>query len=167
MSASHRGAPIGLAHGPMPAFVGALGGRAADDVGLQFGDPGAHAGFVDVVRHRVDEVHVGVAAVLQVAGQVGRPGRRPVAGDLGAAGVVVGVHQQDTHDSSGSLAGDANVSPVQARRLALCQQALTHDMSGKPDASAAGAAGCHARNVSCLACTIPPPTPNPEEPSCR
>lgn len=34
MSASHRGAPIGLAHGPMPAFVGALGDRAADDVGL-------------------------------------------------------------------------------------------------------------------------------------
>jgi hypothetical protein len=46
---------------------------------------------VDVVGHRVDERDVRDAGVLQGAADVGDPARRPVARDLGAAGMVVGL----------------------------------------------------------------------------
>ena len=71
---------------------------AADDVGLQRRRCAARTwSSVRWLRHRVDEDDVGVAAGLQVAGQVGDPGGRPVAGDLGAAGVVVRMDQHDAH----------------------------------------------------------------------
>ena len=42
---------------------------------------------------------------LKLGANLIQVGSRPVAGDLGAAGVVVGVQQQDTHDSSGDVDG--------------------------------------------------------------
>jgi hypothetical protein len=87
--------------GDLQQALGLVDGRRdggqADDVGLDLRDLRAHRLVVEVVRHRVDEMHVGVAGGLEVAGQVGDPGRRPVAGDLGATRVVVGVNEEDAH----------------------------------------------------------------------
>jgi hypothetical protein len=51
-----------------------------------------------LVGHRVDEVDVVEARLAQRAGQVGDPGGRPVAGDLGATGLIVGVNEYNTHN---------------------------------------------------------------------
>jgi hypothetical protein len=71
--------------------------RAADDVRPQFDQARTHRVLVEVVRHRVDESHVCVAARLEIPDEVGDPGRRPVARDLGATGVVVRVNENDAH----------------------------------------------------------------------
>ena len=52
----------------------------------------------EVVGHGIDEAEVGVARLLQRAGEIGHPGGRPVAGDFGAAGVIVRVKKKHAHD---------------------------------------------------------------------
>jgi hypothetical protein len=73
---------------------------AADDVGLLLGQDFPELVVRDVVGHGVDEAQVGVACRLQRSGQVGHPGRRPVAGDLGASRVVVGMQEENAHDTT-------------------------------------------------------------------
>jgi hypothetical protein len=52
-----------------------------------------------VIGHRVDEMDIGEARVLEMPGQIGDPRRRPVSRDLSPAGVIVGVNQNDAHQS--------------------------------------------------------------------
>jgi hypothetical protein len=72
--------------------------RAADDIGIEFLDHLLEALVIDIVRHRIDEVHVVEAVVLQSPGQVRYPSRRPVAGDLGTSGVVVRMDEENAHE---------------------------------------------------------------------
>ncbi len=68
-------------------------------VGLQRDHPLGEFLVGQIVGHRVDERHLIVARRLQRAGEIRDPGRRPVAGDLGAAGMVVRVNEEDVHRS--------------------------------------------------------------------
>ncbi len=76
------------------------GGRA-DDIGRQRGDLGFQRVIVDMVRHRVDERDVVKAGAFQRAGQIRRPGRRPIAGDLGAARMIIRMDQQNARARAG------------------------------------------------------------------
>ena len=71
---------------------------AADHVGLLLGKDAADGILGKVVGHGIDEPQVGVARLLQGAGEIGHPGGRPVAGDFGAARVVVRVKKKHAHD---------------------------------------------------------------------
>lgn len=51
------------------------------------------------LRHGIGaEAHIIGARTPQRAGEMGNPGKGPVAGDLGAAGMVVGVNERDAHE---------------------------------------------------------------------
>ena len=70
------------------------GGRP-DNIRLFLGDPRGERLVAKVVRHRVDEADVRVTGGLQRASQISNPGRRPVACDLGAAGVIIRVNEEN------------------------------------------------------------------------
>jgi hypothetical protein len=72
------------------------GGRA-NHIGLEFLEPGRQILVGEIICHRIDEVNVGEACVLEVARQIGDPGRRPVAGDLSAARVIVRMNEYNAH----------------------------------------------------------------------
>ena len=72
-------------------------GGGADDIGLEFDQPGPELVVGQIIGHRVDERDVGKARVLQMAGEIGDPGRRPVAGYLGATGMIVRMNEYDAH----------------------------------------------------------------------
>ena len=82
---------------------GGRDGRAADDVGAIGDDGGAHLLLRQIVGHGVDEAHLRVARGLERTGEIGHPRRRPIAGDLGAARVVVWVNEENAHASSPGL----------------------------------------------------------------
>ncbi len=69
----------------------------ADDVGREVDHPGAQFLVAHMVGHRVEEGDPVIARRLERAREIGDPGGRPVAGDLGAAGMVVRMDQQDMH----------------------------------------------------------------------
>jgi hypothetical protein len=68
-----------------------------DHIGLQIANPAREFVIFDVIGHRVDEDDVIVPRLSDGAGKISGPGRRPVAGDLGSAGVVIGVDEQEAH----------------------------------------------------------------------
>ena len=72
-------------------------GRNADDVRLQLGDATIQLLAFEVIRHGVQEMDILKTGLLERTGEIGNPGRRPVAGNLGTAGVIVGMNEQDTH----------------------------------------------------------------------
>ena len=72
---------------------------AADDIGGKRGNARAQLVLPDVVRHRVDEMDIVVACGPQRPGEIGHPGGRPVSRDLGTAGMVIGVDQNQSHVS--------------------------------------------------------------------
>jgi hypothetical protein len=72
-----------------PTMSGAIGG-----------DGGADLLLGQIVGHGVDEAHLRVARALERTGEIGHPRRRPIAGDLGAARVVVWVDEENAHASS-------------------------------------------------------------------
>ena len=78
------------------------GGRA-DDVRLFLCDARGERLIAEIVRHRVDETDVRIAGGFQRSGEIGHPGRRPIAGDFGAAGMVVWVDKKNAQRSSPSV----------------------------------------------------------------
>ncbi len=75
------------------------GGRE-DHVRLVLADDLEQAVVGDVVGHRIDEAQVGDAGSLERAADIGHPARRPVAGNLRTAGVVVGLDHHHPHGQS-------------------------------------------------------------------
>jgi len=72
-------------------------GGGADDVRLLGAQDLADLLVRQVVGHGIDEAQVRKSCSLRRTGQIGDPGRRPVAGDLGAARMVVGMQQENSH----------------------------------------------------------------------
>ena len=70
---------------------------AAHDVRLGLTDELPQLLLGDVVRHGVDELDVREASGLQRTREIGDPGRWPGPGDLGAAGAIVGVDEENAH----------------------------------------------------------------------
>jgi hypothetical protein len=95
-------------------------GGDADEIRLQVPKACRDRLIVQVVGHRVNEVNVFVASLAQRAGEVSYPGGRPVAGDLGATGAVVGLYEDDAH---GRL----------SLTVAVCKVYITHPMLTKID----------------------------------
>ena len=106
----HEGAVDAAEHGDgvRMLFLGdlqhALGGidhrrhrGGGDDVGLGGTDRLAHLVVVELVHQTIDEMVILIATRLQIARDIGDPGRRPVAGDVGGAGAIVGVDKEDSH----------------------------------------------------------------------
>ena len=69
-----------------------------DHIGVQRRHPAAQILIRDIVGHRVDEMDVVKAGAPQAARQIGNPGWRPCACDLGPARAVIGVNKQYPHD---------------------------------------------------------------------
>ena len=65
---------------------------------------------VDVQGRR--RIRLAVAALFQITGEVGDPRRRPVARDLGAARVIIGVYEDDAHDDPFPAAAAARTGGV-------------------------------------------------------
>ncbi len=120
---------------PQQAFglVDRRGDRgAADDVRLDLRDLRPDRVVVEVMGHRIDEGDVVIAAGLEVAGEVRDPGGRPVARDLGAAGVVVRMQEQDAHGGSPQRVDrTSTLGPATGRRFEVCQETWTNASQSK------------------------------------
>jgi hypothetical protein len=77
--------------------------RDTHKVGRQHAQPFTQHVGAKVVHHRVKEMDVVNPCPLQMPGQIGQPGRRPVPGDLGPAGMIVRVDKDDAHWGSSRL----------------------------------------------------------------
>ncbi len=73
-------------------------GGGHDHVRCMRADDLLERGVADVVGHRIEEPEVGEAGALQRTADVGHPARRPVAGNLRAARVIIRLDHQNAHE---------------------------------------------------------------------
>jgi len=71
--------------------------RGRDDVGSVGTDGRAQLVIIELVHQTIDESIILIATRLQIARDIGDPGRRPIAGDVGGTGAIVGVDKEDSH----------------------------------------------------------------------